>query len=121
MNIRKLLLATLFAGALIPAAQAAMETLDQVVAIVDDDVILASELRERVNALTQTMQSRGVDLPPEDEIIRETLDRLILESIQLQLGLRVGDRCQRVSFPLTIDDLYAVVDECTADQFDLPR
>ena len=38
-----------------------------------------------------------------------------------ELGLRVGDRCQRVSFPLTIDDLYAVVDECTADQFDLPR
>ena len=66
MNIRKLLLATLFVGALIPAAQAAMETLDQVVAIVDDDVILASELRERVSALTQTMQSRGMDLPPED-------------------------------------------------------
>ena len=107
MNIRKLLLATLFVGALIPAAQAAMETLDQVVAIVDDDVILASELRERVNALTQTMQSRGMDLPPEDEIIRETLDRLILESIQLQLGLRVGVRISDQQLDAAIEGIAA--------------
>ena len=35
-------------------AQAATEVIDQVVAIVDDDIIMASELRERVNALTQS-------------------------------------------------------------------
>jgi peptidyl-prolyl cis-trans isomerase SurA len=107
VNIRKLLLATLFVGVLIPAAQAAMETLDQVVAIVDDDVILASELRERVSALTQSMQSRGMDLPPEDEIIRETLDRLILESIQLQLGLRVGVRISDQQLDAAIEGIAA--------------
>ncbi len=73
-------------------AQAATEVIDQVVAIVDDDIIMASELRERVSALTQSLQSRGVQMPPEDTLIRETLDQLILENIQLQMGRRAGVR-----------------------------
>ncbi|GAB3320059.1 peptidylprolyl isomerase [Haliea atlantica] len=73
-------------------SRAQMEMLDQVVAIVDDDVIMASELRERVQSITQTLQTRGAELPPEDVLIRETLDRLILESLQLQLAQRVGVR-----------------------------
>ncbi len=75
-----------------PLARAATEIIDQVVAIVDDDIIMASELRERVATVTRNLESRGVALPPEEEIIRETLDRLILESIQLQMGTRVGVR-----------------------------
>jgi len=73
-------------------AQAATETLDQVVAIVDDDIVMASELRERLAAVTQNLQARGVEAPPEDVLIRETLDRLILENIQVQKGMRVGVR-----------------------------
>ncbi len=74
------------------AAVAATEMLDQVVAIVDDDVIMASELRERLAAVQSTLASRGVEAPAEDVMIRETLDRLILESIQLQMGNRYGVR-----------------------------
>lgn len=116
MNIRKVLLAATLVAAIIPAAQAAMETLDQVVAIVDDDVILASELRERVEGLTQTLRSRGMDLPPEDEIIRETLDRLILESIQLQLGLRVGVRISDQQLDAAIEGI-AAQNGLTLEQF----
>jgi peptidyl-prolyl cis-trans isomerase SurA len=88
-----LLAASLAAGiAAASASQAATEMLDQVVAIVDDDVIMASELRERVAGVTETLNARGIELPPEDVLIRETLDRLILESIQLQKGLRAGVR-----------------------------
>jgi len=74
------------------ASQAATEMLDQVVAIVDDDVVMASELRARITMLTETLQARDMDMPPEDELIRETLDRLILESIQTQMGVRYGVR-----------------------------
>jgi peptidyl-prolyl cis-trans isomerase SurA len=66
--------------------------LDQVVAIVDDDVVMASELRERVTMMSETIAARGMEMPPEDVLIRETLDRLILESIQLQMGARYGVR-----------------------------
>jgi peptidyl-prolyl cis-trans isomerase SurA len=88
-----LLTASLAAGAAaIPLAQAATELLDQVVAIVDDDVIMASELRERLAAVNESIKARGVQPPPEDELVRQSLDRLILESIQIQKGMRVGIR-----------------------------
>jgi len=64
--------------------------LDRVVAIVDDDIVLESELRERALNVKSTMEARGVELPPDDVIARETLDRLILDSIQLQLAKRYG-------------------------------
>jgi peptidyl-prolyl cis-trans isomerase SurA len=94
VNTKILLLCASLAAAIIvaPGLQAATEVMDQVVAIVDDDVIMASELRERTDSLAETLKSRGIELPPEDEMIRETLDRLILESIQLQKGLRAGVR-----------------------------
>ena len=72
--------------------RAATQMLDQVVAIVDDDVIMASELRERLLTVRENMETRGAEAPPEDVLIRETLDRLILESIQLQMGDRFGVR-----------------------------
>ena len=94
MNIKTLLLSAGLACAFLIGApvHAATEIMDQVVAIVDDDVIMASELRERVAAVTQNLKARDVKMPPEDELVRETLDRLILESIQLQKGTRAGVR-----------------------------
>jgi len=81
---------TAISAASITSAQ--VTTLDQVVAIVDDDIILASELRERVENVKSTMEAREVEVPPEEVIVRETLDRLILDSIQLQLATRYGVR-----------------------------
>ena len=62
MNIKTLLLAASLATALItaPALQANTEVIDQVVAIVDDDIIMASELRERVTAVTENLKARDV-------------------------------------------------------------
>ena len=71
---------------------AQIEMLDQVVAIVDDDIILASELQERIQGVRGQMEARGVDVPEEEVLVRETLDRLILDSIQLQLANRYGVR-----------------------------
>ena len=71
---------------------AQIEVLDQVVAIVDDDIVLASELQERVQGVRSNMETRGVEVPEDEILIRETLDRLILDSIQLQLADRYGVR-----------------------------
>ncbi len=99
-----------------PLLRAATEMVDQVVAIVDDDIIMASELRERVAALTETLQSRGIQLPPEETMIRETLDRLILESIQLQMGLRVGVRISDAQLNSAIQNI-AAQNRMTLEQF----
>ncbi|MDA0630017.1 MAG: peptidylprolyl isomerase [Proteobacteria bacterium] len=80
---------------LLPAASrsfAQVQTIDKVVAIVDDDIILASELQERLGLIKRNLEQRNIELPPDDVLYRETLDRLILESIQLQLANRYGVR-----------------------------
>ncbi len=109
MNIRTLLVAASLAVSLVmaPGLRAATELVDQVVAIVDDDIIMASELRERIEALKESLNSRGMELPPEDTLIRETLDRLILESIQLQKGLRVGVRISDAQLNAAIQNIAA--------------
>ena len=118
MSIKTLLLATGLATALIsaPMIKAATEMIDQVVAIVDDDIIMASELRERVAAVTENLKARGVELPPEDALIRETLDRLVLESIQLQKGNRVGVRISDAQLNSAMERI-AAQNRMTPDQF----
>ena len=83
MNTRPLFLAAALAvlTLLSPLSRAETQILDQVVAVIDDDVIMASELRNRLETVTQSLQSRGMEMPPEDVLIRETLDRLILDQM----------------------------------------
>jgi peptidyl-prolyl cis-trans isomerase SurA len=83
---------------LLPLAFANAEPLDRVVAIVNDDVVLESELEQRLELVTQQIGARGEDtrLPPEEVLRKQVLERLILESIQLQIaqkqGIHVSDR-----------------------------
>jgi len=115
--IRALLLAAgLLLALQVGGAQAATEVIDQVVAIVDDDIIMASELRDRVSAVTSNLQARGITLPPEDELIRETLDQLILESIQLQMGERAGVRIPDDQLDAAIQSI-AARNRMTLEQF----
>lgn len=68
------------------------QALDQVIAIVDDDVVLASELRERVQQVVTNIEKQGKQAPPMAEIQKSLLDQLILENIQMQLAVRAGVR-----------------------------
>lgn len=69
-------------------AQADYKELDGIVAIVDDDVVLASELISRVDGVRQ--QFAGQQLPPDDILLSQIMERLIIESIQLQFADRRG-------------------------------
>ncbi|MEX1666920.1 peptidylprolyl isomerase [Zhongshania arctica] len=78
--------------ALAPFTQAETEWLDKVVAIVDDDIILASELDERVQGIQANIARTGKQAPPEEELRKEVLDLLVLENIQMQMAKRYGLR-----------------------------
>ncbi len=69
-----------------------VEVLDTVVAIVDEDIVLASEVNERLAALKAAAKAQNMELPVEEVLATEALDRLILESIQMQLADRFGVR-----------------------------
>jgi peptidyl-prolyl cis-trans isomerase SurA len=74
------------------ANYSAPRTLDKIIAIVDNDVILASELRERLADVRANL-SRTQQAPPDgQELLKQILDQLVLESIQIQLAYRAGVR-----------------------------
>ena len=100
----------------IPVAFGAVEILDKVIAVVDDDVIMDSELQERLTAVKNNIALRNVEAPPEDVLIRQTLDRLILESIQLQMGSRYGIRIEEQQMATAIGRL-AGQNGLTPEQF----
>ncbi len=72
--------------------QAERKLLDQVVAVVNDDVILQSELEARINTIVGRLRAQGTGLPPRDVLEERVLEQLITESIQLQMADRAGMR-----------------------------
>ncbi|HTN32797.1 MAG TPA: peptidylprolyl isomerase [Marinobacter sp.] len=74
------------------AAQAERKLLDQVVAIVDDDVILQSGLDARANTIIDRLRAQGTGLPPRDLLDKRVLEQLITESVQLQMAEKMGMR-----------------------------
>ena len=78
------------------AAQAlAGQPLDRIVAVVDEDVVLQSELDRQVQAVTTQYASNPQQLPPHDVLERQLLDRLILQKLQVaradSTGVKVSD------------------------------
>lgn len=80
------------AALLASTAQAQFQSLDRVVAIVDNDVIMYSQLDQRLREVEQTIGKRGGQLPPQDVLQQQVLERLIVENLQLQIGERSGIR-----------------------------
>ena len=74
---------------------AAYEKLEAIIAVVDDDVVLVSELVARLGAVRQSMLTNGVTPPPNDILVSQIVERLIIENIQKQEAERRG---------VTIDD-----------------
>lgn len=67
---------------------ASVETLEQIVAIVNEDVILASDLTNRVRVIRAQLASQDTPLPPEDVLARQVLERIVIENLQLQIADR---------------------------------
>ncbi len=74
------------------AVHAAVQELDRVVAIVDNDVVMQSQLDQRVHEVQQTIAKRGSGVPPASALEPQVLERLIVENLQLQIGDRSGIR-----------------------------
>ncbi|HXZ52504.1 MAG TPA: peptidylprolyl isomerase [Burkholderiales bacterium] len=96
MLTRKLIAAFSFATLLphVALAQAPL-AVDRIVAVVNKEVITASELADQVDAAERQLRRQGTPLPDHAALERQVLDRLILVKAQLQLaresGIRVDD------------------------------
>src|SRR5262245_21550715 len=95
---------------------AALTELDGIVAVVDDDVVLASELAARLRSVRIQMEQAKVTPPPQDVLLSQLLERLILESLQLQMGERAGVKIDDETLARAIEGI-AKQNNMTVDQF----
>ncbi|MFZ2289020.1 MAG: peptidylprolyl isomerase [Halopseudomonas yangmingensis] len=96
----------LFASLLLGGtAQAQFQPLDRVAAIVDEDVVMQSQVDQRLEDIYRQLRASDSPMPPAEEIREQVLDRLILESIQLQMGARAGIRIDDASLNQTMQQI----------------
>ncbi|WP_030073816.1 peptidylprolyl isomerase [Halomonas alkaliantarctica] len=62
------------------------QMLDSVVAVVNDGVIMRSELDDRIAQVEQQAQSQGGNLPPRSQLAQQVLERMVMDEIQLQMA-----------------------------------
>lgn len=71
------------------------EFIDSIAAIVNDGVVLRSEVDTQLELIMATLEKQGGQIPPVNTIREEVLERLIVQRIQLQradrYGIRVSD------------------------------
>ena len=66
--------------------------LDRIIVVVDQDVVLQSELDARLQDIRANAAANNRLLPEQDELQSEVLDALILENLQMQFAERVSIR-----------------------------
>src|SRR5690348_3263021 len=66
------------------------ELLDRVVAIVNDGVVLNSDLDAQVDSVSERLRQQKLELPPQNVLRQQVLERLVLQEIQLQRATHDG-------------------------------
>ncbi|GAA0722171.1 peptidylprolyl isomerase [Dokdonella soli] len=71
------------------------QPLDRIVAVVDEDVVLQSELDRQIDTVTKQFANNPQQLPPRDVLERQLLDRLIMQKVQVaragSTGVKASD------------------------------
>lgn len=88
-----------------PLAGAAVIPLDRVAVVVDDGVILQSEVDKRLADVRFQFQQRGTPLPPEDILRKQVMEQMILETLQLNLANRAGIRIEDREVNAALEDV----------------
>ncbi|HWZ64985.1 MAG TPA: peptidylprolyl isomerase [Steroidobacteraceae bacterium] len=69
--------------------------LDRIAAIVNDGVVLNSELDTQIEVVSERLRAQKLELPPQNVLRQQVLERLVVQEIQLQRathdGVKVSD------------------------------
>jgi len=94
LTFKLFVFATLFSSSLAQSASEIVK-MDRIIAIVDQGVITEQELIDRIESVKTQLAKQGTPLPPQQILEKQILERLIADSLQLQLaahsGLKVDD------------------------------
>jgi len=79
--------------------------LDRIIAIVNDDVLMESELTVRMREVSKDLRSKGIPPPPANILQKQVLERLMLQRLQLQEAQHSGIRIEDQTLNRTIQKI----------------
>lgn len=101
------LILTLFSLILVSLGYAKSENgikkLDRIIAVVDQDVITEKELQEKINSVTSNLKNQKIDIPSESVLKKQVIEKLIANSIQIQLASQTGLKISDAQVDKTIE------------------
>jgi peptidyl-prolyl cis-trans isomerase SurA len=81
--------------------------MDRIIAIVDQGVITEQELADRIRTVKAQLEKQGTELPPDSVLGRQVLERLIADSLQLQMAAQTGVKVDDTQLDKTIERIAA--------------
>ena len=64
--------------------------MDRIIAVVENEVLFESELRDMIQTISLQLNKRQVPLPPQDILVSQVLERLIIKKVQMVTADRIG-------------------------------
>ncbi|MBK8959949.1 MAG: peptidylprolyl isomerase [Proteobacteria bacterium] len=95
----------LSAAALLLSASAHAAELDRIIAVVDEDVVMQSELDEQAARVRDALRQQQTEMPPTTVLERQVLERLVLEKIQIQVAAQAGIKVSEKELNRAVADI----------------
>ena len=77
--------------------------MDRIIAVVDQNVLTEQELADRMKTVTAQLEKQGTPLPAENILQKQILERLIVDSLQLQFAAKTGLKVDDTQLNKTIE------------------
>ena len=90
--------------------------MDRIIAIVDQGVITEQELANRIQTVTAQLEKQGTPLPAQGVLEKQILERLIVDSLQLQLAAQTGLKVDDTQLDKTVERI-ATQNKMSVDEF----
>ena len=104
----KFIIRALLLGAVLSFSSVAQEVmLDRVAVIVDQGVVLESEIETLVQDVKKNAEANNQQLPSDRALRTQAIERLIVKSLQLQMAERMGIRISDPQLEQTIGNIAA--------------
>jgi len=90
MNLKKLLTSAVLSVSLCQSAMAAPVEIDKVIGVVNEGVILKSEVDTIINRVKKQAEEQGQQLPKDETLRVQAVERLVNQALMMQMAERMG-------------------------------
>ena len=95
---------------------AKIEVLDRIAIIVDDGVVMESQIQNSLQDIQMRYLEQNLQVPPEEVLLEQISEKLIIEELQLQMADRAGVKISDAELNLTMSRL-AANNQMTLEEF----